>query len=272
MYENGNYLIRYDSIDSEHQYEDHHHNTHEIIFIEEGSAEFYISGRKYVAGENSLIFINNFETHKSKITKFPYKRYFMLLDQKYLHYAITDTVLLSIFKQRPSVFNHVIRLKEDLGNKIKQCFKDMHSEFLIPRKHSREMMVMLLKMTIIDIYREFPEYFPGYAAGENYEMISSIGKYIEENFTEDISLSDIAEKYSSNMYYLSHLFKEITGYGFKEFLIFQRLSKAKELLINTNMSVTSVCTSCGFKNVNHFIRTFKAQEGLSPLQYRKHLC
>jgi AraC-like DNA-binding protein len=71
------------------------------------------------------------------------------------------------------------------------------------------------------------------------------------------------------MYYLSRLFKKVSGYTFKEYLILQRIANAKSLLVYTDYNVTQICMKSGFNNVNHFIRTFKKQEGITPYQYRK---
>jgi YesN/AraC family two-component response regulator len=70
------------------------------------------------------------------------------------------------------------------------------------------------------------------------------------------------------MYYLSHLFLKVTGYGFKQYLINHRISKAKDILLHSSSSISEVCVSSGFNNVNHFIRLFKQKEGRTPLQYR----
>ena len=269
MFDQGNFIIRYDLFDEPRKYEDHYHNAHEIIFIEEGEADFLISGKKYAAGKNSIIFINNFESHKSTITKYPYKRYFILLDQKYLHFAITDPVLLSVFKQRPSLFEHKTDLACGSGDKIRQYIQEIYREYNSLSRHSEDMVIYMLNLIVISLYRLFPQYFPGYSTGENYETIDKIEKYIESNYEKNILLSETAKLFNCNMHYLSHLFKEITGYGFKEYLINQRMSKAKELLLKTNFSIGEVCVLCGFKNVNHFIRMFKQKEAVTPLKFRK---
>lgn len=269
MINSGNFTIKYDAFNTPHQYGGHFHNSHEIIFIKEGCASFLISDKEYEACANSIIFINSFESHKSKIIKYPYSRYFILLDQKYLHASINDPMLLSIFKQRPSVFNHMIRLNESHANTVEQFMRNIHKEYNNMKKHTEEVISSSFSLMIIDLYRSFPEYFPGLSAGKSFETISYAEKYIEENFTGEISLKKIASILNIDMYYLSHLFKKVTGYGFKEYIIYQRLSKAKETLIKTNSSIVDVCLNSGFRNVNHFIRLFKQKEGITPLKYRK---
>ena len=54
-----------------------------------------------------------------------------------------------------------------------------------------------------------------------------------------------------------------------EYLNSLRIQKAMDLLKTTNDLVVDVCFESGFKNVNHFNRTFKSMVGVSPMQYRK---
>lgn len=265
----GNFTIQYDNFLAPHKYVDHFHNAHEIIFVQEGEADFLIAGKKYNVKKNSIVFINSFESHKSTILKYPYKRYFILTDQKYLHSSINDPMLLSVFKQRPSLFEHSICLDDDNSQKVGMYLKRIFEEYNNVQKHSVDIIKSLFKLLVIDLYRTFPEYFPGFSAGESFHIIGKIENYIESNYKQDISLANTASLFNCDMYYLSHLFKKVTGYGFKEYLIYQRLSKAKELLLNTNHSINEICLLCGFKNINHYIRMFKQKEGITPLQYRK---
>ncbi|MDF2544534.1 MAG: hypothetical protein K0S47_4252, partial [Herbinix sp.] len=101
-------------------------------------------------------------------------------------------------------------------------------------------------------------------------IIFEIQKYMDENLTEEITLEEISKKFYMNRFYLSHQFKEVTGYSFKEYLILQRLSRAKHLLFHTLLDITDVGIESGFHNVNHFIRIFKKYEKTTPYQYRKN--
>ena len=264
----GNFAIQYDYFDAPHKYTDHFHNAHEIIFIRRGKAELQISGKKYTVGANSMVFINNLESHKSAILEYPYERFFILADQKYLSAAADDAALLSVFKQRPGEAKHVIGLDDAQSDEIYSLLSRIHKEYAAALPQSGAVIRHLINLMLIDLYRAHPKYFPGPGADRGDMLIRSIESYIEENFTRDISLASAAKLFNCDMYYLSHLFLKVTGYGFKQYLINHRMSKAKELLLHTGSSISEVCVSSGFNNVNHFIRLFKQKEGLTPLQYR----
>lgn len=93
--------------------------------------------------------------------------------------------------------------------------------------------------------------------------------YIEENYTEDITMDDIVSISMLSQSYFSYLFKSITRKTFVEYLNDIRISKAMELLRTTDKRVLDICLEVGFNNVNHFNKLFKRSVGVSPLQYRK---
>ncbi len=92
--------------------------------------------------------------------------------------------------------------------------------------------------------------------------------YINAHFTEDITISDISRMSMLSQSYFSYLFKCVIGKTFVEYLNELRIREAMKLLTGTNKRVTDICFETGFKNVNHFNRTFKKIVGISPMQYR----
>ncbi len=265
----GNFAIRYDNFISPYSYENHFHNAHELIYVRKGEACFDVEGKKYEVKKNSIIFINSFESHKSNIKKYPYSRYFILVDQKFLSSSICDSVLLSIFRRRPSQFEHVINIEDEDSQKIDYYFNLIYDAYNNQDKYRQDIIKSLFNLMIIDLYRIKPSYFPGSLENANYQMVDEVENYIDTNYVSRLTLSETAKLFNCDMYYLSHLFKKITGFGFKEYLINRRLSKAKDLLINTNISIGDVCINCGFNNINHFIRIFKQKEKITPLKFRK---
>lgn len=101
-------------------------------------------------------------------------------------------------------------------------------------------------------------------------IIDAVKKLILENLSYDISLDEIVECLGISKYYLIHTFKQITGttiIGYKNAL---RLTKAKDLLINTNKHITEIAVECGFGNASYFAKLFKNSENISPGDYRKY--
>ena len=107
---------------------DHFHNSHEIIYVVEGTVSFRINNATYDVQPNTLIFISHLETHELKATSFPYKRYFILIPPDYFNTIITQPEIASIFNNRPSNFSHIIKLSRDEQEDIFRIISHMYSE------------------------------------------------------------------------------------------------------------------------------------------------
>ena len=104
-----------------------------------------------------------------------------------------------------------------------------------------------------------------------YKAASEAVKMINENFCSCITLQSVAKSLYITPQYLSQVFKSETGMGFAEYVVRMRLGKAAALLAETSDSVTDICFLCGYKNLSHFLRSFKREYGLSPNTYRKNV-
>ncbi len=104
------------------------------------------------------------------------------------------------------------------------------------------------------------------------DTIENAKKYISENFSSDISLDDVSRIVNISPYYFSKLFKEATGENFIEYLTNIRIEKAKDLLLNSDMSMKEICAMCGYQDPNYFSRTFKKNVGFTPTEFKEKNC
>jgi len=93
--------------------------------------------------------------------------------------------------------------------------------------------------------------------------IRQIEKYINENVTEDISLTLISEKFEINKYYLCHLFKANTGYSLQQYIKNKRLFLAQNFC-ESGMSLLDAAMSAGFKNYSSFYKACRSEFGEAP--------
>lgn len=95
--------------------------------------------------------------------------------------------------------------------------------------------------------------------------------FIDINYMDDITVEDIASHAGINRKALYGVFKSLTGFSPKDYLIYYRMCKATALLKDTNLSVESVAVSVGYSDQFHFSKEFKKNVGLSPSAYRKEV-
>ena len=92
---------------------------------------------------------------------------------------------------------------------------------------------------------------------------------INKNFSEDISLEDLAERSFYNPSYFSRIFKERFGMGFKTYVIKLRTDKAAALLKTTNMPIKDIIVNCGFNDKNAFYRALEKWYNTTPSKLRE---
>lgn len=102
-------------------------------------------------------------------------------------------------------------------------------------------------------------------------IVSFVTQYINENYTSDLSLNDLAELSNINVNYLSTHFKTETGMSVVEYITFIRLEKAKEMLQKTNLKINEIANLTGYRDVKYFMRIFKNKIGITPNEYRKYV-
>ncbi len=100
-------------------------------------------------------------------------------------------------------------------------------------------------------------------------IIEGAKHYINLNYSEDLSLSRISDFVFTNPSYLSRIFKETTGTELFSYINQVRISKARQLLADTDDLIIDIAVDCGFNNISHFNKVFKMHENMTPTQYRK---
>ncbi|MBR0398114.1 MAG: helix-turn-helix transcriptional regulator [Eubacterium sp.] len=101
-----------------------------------------------------------------------------------------------------------------------------------------------------------------------HKLITQVMNYINEHFSEDLSLDKIAAQYGVSQHYLSHLFKRCTGQSPYDYIILTRLNRAKQLLASTERSVFDIAYDVGYSSDTGFINSFTKKIGISPRKFR----
>lgn len=92
-------------------------------------------------------------------------------------------------------------------------------------------------------------------------------QFIINNYNKPIGLNDVASFLHINPSYFSYLFKQVTGYTFKNYLTQIRIEKAKDLLLNSSLNINQISQKVGYEDSNYFSRVFKKNTGYPPSSY-----
>ncbi|MBJ6360128.1 response regulator [Paenibacillus sp. GCM10012307] len=102
----------------------------------------------------------------------------------------------------------------------------------------------------------------------NNPIIRQVELYVQQNYSDELSLQLLSMRFNVNNVYLGRLFKEETGQYFNDYLNRIRLGHAKKMLATTALKASEIATAVGFLDPNYFYRKFKQVRGISPSDYR----
>ena len=101
-------------------------------------------------------------------------------------------------------------------------------------------------------------------------LASSMIQYVKEHYHEDLSLTDLADRFNLSSNYISTLFKTFTGENFRDYTNISKIDRAIEIMKeNPAIKIYDVAKMVGYDNANSFIRMFKRYKGVTPGQYMK---
>jgi YesN/AraC family two-component response regulator len=102
----------------------------------------------------------------------------------------------------------------------------------------------------------------------SYRYSEMIMQWVEQHYTEEFNLEQLAEVLHLSKFYVSRVFRQETGESITDYMTARRVKQACRLLQNTSLSVEAIGCKVGLPNSSYFFQLFKRNIGMSPLQYR----
>ena len=106
---------------------------------------------------------------------------------------------------------------------------------------------------------------------KNAETLSQVLRYIRENYSQPITLDEVARSVFLSPFYFSHMFMDELGITFMEYMTRVRMEEAKKLLGNKSLSMQSIAESVGYDDASYFSKVFKKNVGATPNKYRTRI-
>ncbi|MBD2866624.1 helix-turn-helix transcriptional regulator [Paenibacillus oceani] len=183
-------------------------------------------------------------------------------------YFCTDSPLKPFIELR----NHQIRLSEEQVADCENILMRINHFYEEEEKayYNRFLMAFYdLLMFISNLCKETMESNPKISA-EKERNVQKMIAFIENYYMQDVTLEQMEAELHMSKYYLTRMFREMTGMTIFDYLRHRRIKQAKLLFYyRKDSTVTDVCYQVGYNNLAHFSRVFKKQVGMSPDQYRR---
>lgn len=130
-------------------------------------------------------------------------------------------------------------------------------------------MATALSAHLLRHYATRKHHFREHEDGLSQYKLRQAIEYIQTHLGENLSLTAIADELGMSQYYFCRLFKQSIGLPPHQYLIQQRIERAKQLLKQPELTVTAVALECGFTNQSHFAKHFRQRTGITPKQFRQ---
>ncbi len=241
----------------------HWHPRIEILYIQEGSCRVEIGKNNYLGKSGDLIVIQSGEIHDIQPNK-----------EKCSMYICTfkPSVLYQLNRNIKQIESHITA--EELNDAgIAQDIHSIFEEIHLENKKNEKLKSILIQTNIIRMYTLLLRYFENKVQFDSkntvkFQMFQKALNYIAEHYAENITLQDIAEKLNYSATYVSIMFVTYTGVNFKTYIDSIRISKAIEMIRNTNHTIAEIATKCGYENIRTFNNTFKRITGMAPSRFK----
>lgn len=259
---------------------EHYHNYYEFYYLLSGRRKFFLNNKLYHVHAGDLMAIPKGEIHRT--TYFPedilatghsiqslhdHERFALCFDDSliaHLKEEIGENGFMSCFEHRQITIPLNRRAYfEELFEKLLQESKG-NDEFsnCLCKRYCEEIILLLIRC---QRYHE-PE---AVSMGIEDKQMEMAAQYMSTHFHENLSLKDLANKCCMSESYFSRRFKQVTGFGFKEYLNTIRIRHACDLLLQTNKSIMEISEECGYMDSNYFGDAFRKVKNVSPSKYRK---
>lgn len=131
-----------------------------------------------------------------------------------------------------------------------------------------ESLANVLAVHLLRQYAATKPVLPIYEGGLPQRQVLQVLDYINDHLSQDIKLADLAALLDMSQFHFSHVFKRAIGTSPYQYLLQQRVERAKQLLKQPEQTIMDIALECGFNSHSHLSNKFRQMTGMTPTAYR----
>ncbi len=252
--------------------EPHFHAEFEIDYMVAGQMLFHIDNRDYLGKEGDIFIIPPDKIHsiypidqKDSVGKY----HTILFTSELLFGSISERcyaeIMLPLLRNKKKIALPITKL-HPYYNEIQTSMDNI----VVALRENTPLHDLMLKSELLRVFYLFLQYDDG-TQSESQAFpaeIYNILKYIAQNYSEKLSIQDLAQmSFLSNSRFIT-VFKRIVGMTPSRYIGDFRLKNVCRMLVDTDATVISIANACGFNNISNFNVQFKNMFGMPPQEYR----
>lgn len=252
----------------------HHHDFYEVYFFLSGNVQYNIESRSYLLTPGDILLISPMELHQPVFhdDQKDYERIVLWINQRFLsELSPPDQDLTACFDSTLPGHTNLLRptnaQRQLLSFQLERLTQETQSQdnysALTALTYLAQILISLNRLAISASQSNDNRSVPD-------SVVYGVLAYINEHYSEDLTLDHLANRFFISKYHLSREFGRIVGTSVHRYLIQKRLAMAKQMM-SSGMSSSEVYQQCGFGDYSNFYRAFKAEYQITPKEFAARL-
>ena len=234
----------------------HSHAFTELFYVRDGRGEFLLEDKIYPISKDDLIIVNPHINHTEISKGTPPLSYFTV-GVEGVCFSFNDQKEYRIFNCR--------KKEADLLIYFNSQFQELEKQ----TEGYEKFCNYLLHILILQLQRITDSPFELITAQHPSKECAYIKRYLDSNYSENITLDHLSALSHLNKYYLSHEFTKYYGISPMNYLSRKRIDVCKELLENTDYGISDIAHLVGFSSQSYLSQSFRKSCGMTAGTYRK---
>jgi AraC-like DNA-binding protein len=255
----------------------HWHDHFEIALVLEGRGSFMFGRRRLAAEAGDIFFIDNSQPHVALADPGTELRLLLVLFRPELLAGPgcreLDLGYLAPFRSDQAGWSPRVCGTSALAAEVTPVLLRLSATWDRHDCAERHLADATLRLALALVNREKRAGATAGAAravADRRQQIRPVLAYVDGHCRESITLEDVADLVHVSPSRVRHVFKDVTGFGFKEYVTQVRVAEAKRLLLGTDLSVAEIARAVSYTNLNQFYKVFYRSCAMSPGEYRRY--
>lgn len=247
----------------------HHHDFYEIYFFLSGNVQYNIESRTYLLAPGDVLLISPLELHQPAFgeNRQLYERFVLWIDRTFLdNIRVPGCDFTACFntssRGRTNLLHFNGMERQLLTFQMEQLLEEAGSD----KPFSQINALTYLTQILVQLNRQASLGMSRPSSPVAESTVSHVLAYINDHYSEDLSLDYLSNRFFISKYHLSREFNRLVGTSVHHYIILKRLVMAKQMMA-AGMPSTEVYQHCGFGDYSNFYRAFRAEYEISPKQF-----
>ncbi len=235
-----------------------------MIFVTNGVLTVVSNGVEYPVSNGQLCLIPAGTEHATELEECGYSRWLMFIEPwefSRLYFSPRLNALLTgMLIKEPMIMD--FPYGEEMFRMVQSRLSDTDnfSEDLITAEIIRMLSTVGEKNNLLE----------SFVMNDAVKTVMNVQQYIYQNSSQQLRMGEVSERFFTNKFYLTHIFKEYTGMSPKSFQINCRINNAERLIRTSSETISKISEKCGFVSLSDLTGRFKQRFGCTPAEYRKN--